>query len=53
MMDMVVDITKSLNTRAIVASGWSDMTANGTSLPESIYMIKTANHESSTDSTRL
>jgi sterol 3beta-glucosyltransferase len=33
MMDMVVDITTSLNTRAIVASGWSDMTANGTSLP--------------------
>jgi sterol 3beta-glucosyltransferase len=46
MMDMILDITKSLNTRAIIASGWSDMTANGTSLPDSIFMIKTAHHES-------
>jgi sterol 3beta-glucosyltransferase len=46
MMDMVLDITKSLNTRAIVASGWSNITASGTSLPESIFMIKTAHHES-------
>jgi sterol 3beta-glucosyltransferase len=46
MIDMILDITKSLNTRAIVASGWSNMTANGTSLPDSIFMIKTAHHES-------
>jgi sterol 3beta-glucosyltransferase len=46
MIDMILDITKSLNTRAIVASGWSNMTANDTSLPDSIFMIKTAHHES-------
>jgi sterol 3beta-glucosyltransferase len=46
MVAMVIDITKSLNTRAIIASGWSDISSNGTSLPDSIFMIQSADHES-------
>jgi sterol 3beta-glucosyltransferase len=46
MIDMILDITKSLNTRAIIASGWSNITSEGTSLPESIFMIQSADHES-------
>ncbi|MDB5083338.1 MAG: glycosyl transferase, family 28 [Bacilli bacterium] len=46
MIDMVLDITQSLNTRAILASGWSNMTAGGTPLPDSVFMIKSADHVS-------
>jgi sterol 3beta-glucosyltransferase len=46
MIDMVLDITKSLNTRAIIASGWSNIASTGTSLPESIFMLQYADHES-------
>lgn len=45
MIDMVLDITKSLNARAIVASGWSNMTVEGTPLQDSVFMIKSAEHE--------
>jgi sterol 3beta-glucosyltransferase len=46
MIDMVLDITQSLNSRAIIASGWSNITSAGTSLPESIFMVQSADHES-------
>ncbi|MBU9713626.1 glycosyltransferase [Evansella tamaricis] len=45
MIDMVVEITQSLQTRAIIASGWSDMMPKDSSLTHSIFMLKSANHE--------
>jgi sterol 3beta-glucosyltransferase len=46
MIDMVLDITTSLDTRAIIASGWSNLTSEGTALPESVFMLQSADHES-------
>lgn len=45
MLDMAVDIARTLNTRAIIASGWSDMDSGGEPLPNTVRMIKSANHE--------
>jgi sterol 3beta-glucosyltransferase len=46
MVDMVVDITKRLNVRAILAAGWSNLSSDGQTLPDSIFLIKHADHVS-------
>ncbi|MDG5789625.1 glycosyltransferase [Evansella sp. AB-P1] len=47
MINMAIEIANNLQTRAIIASGWSDMIAKD--LPytdsDSIFMLKSANHE--------
>ncbi|MBJ6362494.1 glycosyltransferase [Paenibacillus sp. GCM10012307] len=45
MIDMAVAIAHALQTRAIIASGWSDMDNGGNRLPDTVRMIKSANHE--------
>lgn len=45
MIGTVIDIARALQSRAILASGWSAMDTGGMPLPDSIRMIKSANHE--------
>lgn len=44
MIRMVLEINKRLRTRAVVVSGWSAMSSADEALPESIYMIRSADH---------
>lgn len=45
MLDMVVDITRILNARAIIASGWSELDSGRGRLPDTVKMVKSVNHE--------
>ncbi|MBO9604486.1 MAG: glycosyltransferase family 1 protein [Paenibacillaceae bacterium] len=45
MIDMAIELAHTLQTRAIIASGWTAMDGGEGTLPDTVRMIKSANHE--------